>query len=564
MANYQIASGDTLSRIAQRNGTTVQALLQSNPTIKDPNRIYIGQSLVLPGQPAPAPTSTTSVTTSDPAQLGIGNQDPNRPGAMNLPAPYGGTPVIPQAPMANPNLTTAPTTTPGATPTAPGSPAGAPKVPGAAPTPTPAPGAPTAPPADSGVMGGVPPGAVYISDPNELKFLTESQIWRDPTSQRIYRLPGVTDTRGKTTPIVDSTGTPQSLPQDDQKLLDTLMKSGLSFTELEKFIDTTLVPSQEDITKVKTDLGIPELEKGAFEKPSKSSQQMFQEAFDSAGLADIKKQSQELIAEINRKKADLLKAVGAVNDNPWLTEASRVGRLRTLIELANGDIGNLIEQQKQLADLYTQGVTEVNAIVTRNTDDFNTDQARTQAKLNYLLKEAEERLKTKASEKKASSFRYVAENKGVDSSKPAPKVVGSASTGYYAWDAATGKFVQVIGGTGGGSGSAGKGTALSSADTEAITKKLKEHTGDDQFVNPVIYKAVREAVAQTNGTKGLDAFDKAFPADRYLSKTNRDLFGGKTTSPTNAEIQADMDEAAAQAARDAINANQPGTNEYGG
>jgi nucleoid-associated protein YgaU len=45
---YEIQSGDTLSRIAQRNGTTVEALAQANG-IKDPNRIYAGASLIIPG-----------------------------------------------------------------------------------------------------------------------------------------------------------------------------------------------------------------------------------------------------------------------------------------------------------------------------------------------------------------------------------------------------------------------------------------------------------------------------------------------------------------------------------
>jgi LysM repeat protein/phage host-nuclease inhibitor protein Gam len=46
---YKIQSGDTLSAIAAKNGTTVQALMQSNPGITDPNKIYAGQSIVIPG-----------------------------------------------------------------------------------------------------------------------------------------------------------------------------------------------------------------------------------------------------------------------------------------------------------------------------------------------------------------------------------------------------------------------------------------------------------------------------------------------------------------------------------
>ena len=52
---YKIAKGDTLGGIASREKTSVQDLLKLNPNIKNPNLIYEGSSLNLPGQ-APAPT----------------------------------------------------------------------------------------------------------------------------------------------------------------------------------------------------------------------------------------------------------------------------------------------------------------------------------------------------------------------------------------------------------------------------------------------------------------------------------------------------------------------------
>ena len=43
--SYSIKSGDTLSQIAKRQGTTLKALLAANPSIKDPNKIRIGQKI---------------------------------------------------------------------------------------------------------------------------------------------------------------------------------------------------------------------------------------------------------------------------------------------------------------------------------------------------------------------------------------------------------------------------------------------------------------------------------------------------------------------------------------
>lgn len=48
--SYVVRPGDTLARIAATYGTTVQAISAAN-NITNPNRIYVGQVLVIPRQP---------------------------------------------------------------------------------------------------------------------------------------------------------------------------------------------------------------------------------------------------------------------------------------------------------------------------------------------------------------------------------------------------------------------------------------------------------------------------------------------------------------------------------
>lgn len=45
---YTVKPGDTISKIAMRNGVTVAQLLQANPQIKDPNKIKVGDALNVP------------------------------------------------------------------------------------------------------------------------------------------------------------------------------------------------------------------------------------------------------------------------------------------------------------------------------------------------------------------------------------------------------------------------------------------------------------------------------------------------------------------------------------
>ena len=74
---YTVRPGDTLSKIATRNGVTLPQLLQANPQIKDPNRISVGDVINVPNEattentrplptaPLPAaPTNSTAQATS--------------------------------------------------------------------------------------------------------------------------------------------------------------------------------------------------------------------------------------------------------------------------------------------------------------------------------------------------------------------------------------------------------------------------------------------------------------------------------------------------------------------
>jgi len=62
-----VVAGDTLTRIAARCGTTVPAILATNPMIENPNLIYVGQAIEIPGGQEATPTATPSATpTSSP------------------------------------------------------------------------------------------------------------------------------------------------------------------------------------------------------------------------------------------------------------------------------------------------------------------------------------------------------------------------------------------------------------------------------------------------------------------------------------------------------------------
>lgn len=178
--------------------------------------------------------------------------------------------------------------------------------------------------------------------------------------------------------------------------------------------------------QIAKDLGISDSEAAAFAKPSKTSEQVYNDAYATAGLGDLKQKILDLTAKVATARQQLTDAVGTVNENPFLTEQSRVGRGKRLLDQAGQTINNDIAALTDLQKLYDTGLTEINAVVSRNNADFSQGADLAQKKLNYLQTKAEQNM---------SDF---------TAGRTSPTLTGSADTGYYRYDPTTKKFVQVI------------------------------------------------------------------------------------------------------------------------
>jgi muramidase (phage lysozyme) len=201
--------------------------------------------------------------------------------------------------------------------------------------------------------------------------------------------------------------------------------AGVSFNDLSKL--TT--PSQADTQGIQDSLakqyGYPDFNAfiaDVFQKPSKTTEQLYNEAYNAAGLPD-------LINQLTTKKNQLNTATGNISENPWLDEASRFGRVKRLQDLANGDISNLQGE-------YDLKLQQVHDLVTQHAQDFANNQQLNQARLNYLLQQAEQR----AQQKQAETFqKYLPDYlKSV-----APNTVTLPDGSLATWDSQQNAFVPV-------------------------------------------------------------------------------------------------------------------------
>lgn len=67
-----------------------------------------------------------------------------------------------------------------------------------------------------------------------------------------------------------------------------------------------------------------------------------------SALSEYQNQLSEIDAKIAKKNQELIEAENKINENPFLSEATRVGRVRKLYEMSQKEISNLLTQRNQL------------------------------------------------------------------------------------------------------------------------------------------------------------------------------------------------------------------------
>lgn len=249
---------------------------------------------------------------------------------------------------------------------------------------------------------------------------------------------------------------------DNSELAELAGKAGLSFNQYQELVGKT---SSRERKEIADELGISELEASVFSKPRKDTERLYREAYRESGLRDLKREIEKLDDDIAEQRALLADATSDIDANPFLIETSRVGRGRRVLDQAETKINNLISQQKAKSDLYNRGLDEIDSLISRTQADFKTDRLIDEAKLKYLQTKAEGQFDDLEFDKASEGLESFVKGKNFGS---APKVVGSATTGYYQYDATTGRFIPLSSGTG-GSGSGGGKSDGSPSDTPLLS-----------------------------------------------------------------------------------------------
>ena len=208
-----------------------------------------------------------------------------------------------------------------------------------------------------------------------------------------------------------ATGAP-SAPASDleiQNILKLAGEAGIGATDAMTMVDNYNALTTDERNKIKDQLGISDVVASAFKVPEQNTTDYYNKAYAASDLPTIKQNISKLDETIAKRRADLATAVEDLQNNPWLSQASRTGRLGILNDKATADINNLTTQRQQYLDQYDKGVTAIESDLTRYSTQLESDRTINAAKLNYLLNEAEKQATTTASDKKTANLKYLPE-----------------------------------------------------------------------------------------------------------------------------------------------------------
>ncbi len=218
---------------------------------------------------------------------------------------------------------------------------------------------------------------------------------------------------GATTPKYDPSVTgqpidPTRLSAGELKDLATRAgQAGLSLTEYTDLVNQNAALNTTDSDAIRKNLGVDEVKNKLFSAPEKTLEDTYQELYKTTGLTDIKKRIGEIDTRLEKKRNDFIKVEGEIKGNPWLSSASRRGRLADAADLALADIGNDLDARQQELDLYDRGVTDIESRLGYIISDRNLLREIDTEKLNYLLNEAERREGLKVTENVAAGLRNI-------------------------------------------------------------------------------------------------------------------------------------------------------------
>lgn len=164
---------------------------------------------------------------------------------------------------------------------------------------------------------------------------------------------------------------------DYNELARQAAEAGMSLQDYADLVKSGAASTEAQRKDVLSSLGIPDLVKEYYDKPSLDTQKLYVDKYNEIGLNEVKSNISKLDAEIAKINDQFNEAFQEYNNNPFLSAGTRDFRIRTAMEARDRKVANINNQRASYIDLYNRGLDELDKYITRAADQYETDRTMT-------------------------------------------------------------------------------------------------------------------------------------------------------------------------------------------
>ncbi len=113
-------------------------------------------------------------------------------------------------------------------------------------------------------------------------------------------------------------------------------------------------------------------------------QDSYKKLYDNSGISDVQSQSDALSKQLNDRQVARDTALAKINDNPFYSEATRMGRVAKLNDIYNNDATTLTNQQKELQNSIATKKADVEMQLNLQTKQFDINSQQAQQALSQF------------------------------------------------------------------------------------------------------------------------------------------------------------------------------------
>lgn len=237
--------------------------------------------------------------------------------------------------------------------------------------------------------------------------------------------------------------------------------------------------------------------------PTKSFEELYKDLYNTLGLADVKAKIDALTAKIDKANADYKTAVSDINDNPWVSESGRVGKIEKLNINYNNTISGLNNTLTLLQNQMDRGREEATNTATRALAEYDKNKQYQKEELDYLINRATADIEAKlSSQSEEQKFRYETYPDYLKSLAEIERIKAETAKTNAEAAGGGGKLTE---------------TEKKKQDVQGMGTVLESWTGEDGYVSPEKWKELKNKWVSEGGYTA-DSFIATFytyinPAD---------------------------------------------------